>query len=93
MSIEYHRKAPGRISPEADQLIRQELKREKDLVEDQRLPISSYNYTALRDRLQKKGLPFPSQRSSKGQRNRIVIGLAVNRRFMIARSSPAPLGK
>jgi hypothetical protein len=43
MSIEYHRKAPGRISSEADQLVRQELKREKDLVEDQRLPISSYN--------------------------------------------------
>jgi len=56
MSIEYHRKAPGRINQEADQLIRQELKREKDLVEDQRLPISSYNYTALRDRLEKKGI-------------------------------------
>jgi hypothetical protein len=56
MSIEYHRKARGRISLEADQLIRQELKREKDLVEDKRLPISSYNYTALRDRLQKKGI-------------------------------------
>jgi hypothetical protein len=56
ISIEYHRKAPGRISPEADQLIRQELKREKDLVEDRRLPISSYNYTALRDRLKEKGV-------------------------------------
>jgi transposase len=56
MSIEYQRKAPGRISLEADQLIRQELKREKDLVDDKRLPISSYNYTALRDRLKQKGI-------------------------------------
>lgn len=56
ISIEYHRKAPGRISTEAEQIIRQELKREKDLVEDRRLPISSYNYTALRDRLKQKGI-------------------------------------
>jgi transposase len=56
MSIEYQRKATGRISAETDQIIRQELKREKDLVEDERLPISSYNYTALRDRLKQKGI-------------------------------------
>jgi hypothetical protein len=56
MSIEYQRKAIGRISPETDQIIRLELKREKDLVEDERLPISSYNYTALRDRLKQKGI-------------------------------------
>ena len=56
MSIEYQRKAIGRISAETDQIIRQELKREKDLVEDERLPISSYNYTALRDRLKQKGV-------------------------------------
>ena len=56
ISIEYHRKAPGRISTEAEQIIRQELKREKGLVEDRRLPISSYNYTALRDRLKQKGI-------------------------------------
>jgi transposase len=41
MSIEYQRKAKGRISAEAEQIIRQELKREKDLVDDKRLPISS----------------------------------------------------
>ncbi|OGO64534.1 MAG: hypothetical protein A2029_15900 [Chloroflexi bacterium RBG_19FT_COMBO_47_9] len=56
MSIEYQRTATGRISPVIDQVIRQELKREKDLVEDERLPISSYNYTALRDRLKQKGI-------------------------------------
>jgi hypothetical protein len=56
MSIEYQRKPTGRINAETDHLIRQELKREKNLVEDERLPILSYNYTALRDRLQKKGV-------------------------------------
>ena len=56
MSLEYQRKAIQRINSETDQIIRQELKREKDLVEDKRLPISSYNYTALRDRLKQKGI-------------------------------------
>lgn len=56
MSITYHRKSPERIGAEVDQLIRQELGRERALVEDKDLPITSYNYTALRDRLQQKGL-------------------------------------
>lgn len=56
MSIEYQRKARRRISAETEQIVRQELKREKDLVDDKRLPISSYNYTALRDRLEQKGI-------------------------------------
>jgi len=56
MSIAYHRRSPGRISAEVDQTIRQELGREKVLVGDKRLPISSYNYTALRDRLEQKGI-------------------------------------
>ncbi len=47
MSIEYLRKTSDRISPEADQVIWQELEREKALVEDQRLPITNYNYTVL----------------------------------------------
>lgn len=53
-SIDYERSTPGRLSEEMEKQIAQELKREKQLVEDPRLPISSYNYTALRDRLQKK---------------------------------------
>ena len=56
MSIVYHRKSPERIGAEVDQLIRQELGRERALVENKDLPITSYNYTALRDRLQQKGL-------------------------------------
>jgi hypothetical protein len=36
--------------------IERELLREKAIVEDKRLPISGYNYSALRDRLRKKGI-------------------------------------
>jgi transposase len=55
-SVSYQRHTPGKLAVEAEQEIRQELKREKDLVEDPRLPISSYNYTALQDRLKRKGI-------------------------------------
>ncbi|MCJ7519048.1 MAG: hypothetical protein MUO42_05170 [Anaerolineaceae bacterium] len=54
--IAYTRNTPGRISVEHEDIIRQELNREKALVDDKRLPISSYNYSALRDRLQDKGI-------------------------------------
>jgi len=53
-SITYERRTPGRLSEEAEKQIAQELKCEKQLVEDPKLPITSYNYAALRDRLQKK---------------------------------------
>jgi len=56
MSIEYRRDSKDRISNATDQEIRQELLREKTLVDDKRLPISNYNYSALRDRLQQKGI-------------------------------------
>jgi hypothetical protein len=56
MTLEYNRKSAGRIKPEAEQTIRQELRREKALVDDNRLPITSYNYTASRDRLRKNGI-------------------------------------
>jgi hypothetical protein len=56
MSVGYHRDSTERISSETDQIIRQELVREKVLVDDKRLPISCYNYSALRDRLQQKGI-------------------------------------
>ena len=53
-SIAYERKTPRRLSEEMEQQIAEELAREKQLVEDPQLPITSYNYTALRDRLQKQ---------------------------------------
>jgi hypothetical protein len=53
-SIAYQRRTPRRLSAEAEAQIAQELEREKELVDNPQLPITSYNYTALRDRLQKK---------------------------------------
>ena len=55
-SARYQRQTPGKLAVEAEQIIEQELKREKELVENPELPISSYNYSALRDRLKRKGI-------------------------------------
>jgi hypothetical protein len=54
-SIAYERETPARLSEEVEAAIGKELLREKALVEDPRLPISSYNYLAMRDRLKKSG--------------------------------------
>ena len=53
-SIAYERSSPRRLNAAAEAQITQELENEKQLVEDPRLPITSYNYSALRDRLRKK---------------------------------------
>jgi transposase len=55
-SVSYQRHTPGKLAVEAEQAILKELKREKDLVDNPELPISSYNYSALRDRLKRKGI-------------------------------------
>ncbi|MGA9191023.1 MAG: hypothetical protein WBZ24_04780 [Anaerolineales bacterium] len=55
-SISYERPSPGRISPEAEAVIERELLREKELIEDDELPITSYSYSALRDRLLNRGI-------------------------------------
>jgi hypothetical protein len=55
-SISYRRKTPAKLSSTAEIEIKRQLLREKKLVDDPRLPISGYNYSALRDRLQKKGV-------------------------------------
>jgi len=55
-SVDYHRATPGRITQEAEEQIEGELLREKALIEDKELPIHSYNYTAMVDRLKKKGI-------------------------------------
>jgi transposase len=55
-SVSYQRHTPGKLTVEAEQIIQQELKREKELVDNPELPISSYNYSALRDRLKRKGI-------------------------------------
>ncbi len=56
LSISYARSTPPRLSSAAEAAIQAELLREKKLVEDPRLPISGYNYSALRDRLSKSGI-------------------------------------
>jgi hypothetical protein len=54
-SLDYQRGTPVRLSTEVEAAIAKELQREKKLVEDPKLPIGSYNYSAMRDRLLKKG--------------------------------------
>lgn len=55
-SIVYERRSPGRLPAAVEAAIERELLREKEIVEDKRLPISGYNYSALRDRLKKDGI-------------------------------------
>jgi len=54
-SLSYKRATPVKLSTTAETEITKGLLREKELVEDKRLPISGYNYSALRDRLRKNG--------------------------------------
>jgi hypothetical protein len=54
-SITYERETPARLSEEVEAAIAKELLREKALVDNPQLPISSYNYLAMRDRLKKRG--------------------------------------
>jgi hypothetical protein len=55
-SVRYQRTSSRRISPEDEDALERELLREKALLDDPELPISSYNYSALRDRLKKQGV-------------------------------------
>jgi transposase len=55
-SVSYERASPQRLSSAVESALERELRREKGLVEDRRLPISDYNYSAVRDRLTKEGL-------------------------------------
>ena len=55
-SIAYQRAAPARLSADVEAEMTQALLREKEIVEDPNLPISGYNYTAIKDRLAAKGI-------------------------------------
>jgi len=55
-SIAYVRITPPRLSAQVESEIEHALLQEKQIVEDPQLPISEYNYTALRDRLRKQGI-------------------------------------
>jgi len=55
-TITYQRGTPRKISAEAEEKIKKALLEEKALIENRDLPISGYNYSAIRDRLLKQGL-------------------------------------
>jgi hypothetical protein len=55
-SVEYQRETPAKLSTEAEVAIEQALLQEKKMIEDPDLPISGYNYTAMRDRLREQGV-------------------------------------
>jgi len=55
-SVDYHRITPARLSEADEAQIQSELLREKDLIENKALPIQTYNYSAMVDRLKKKGI-------------------------------------
>ena len=55
-SISYQRTTPKRISSTTEDAIEHELMRDKGLIEDTEIPISGYNYSAIRDRLWKQGI-------------------------------------
>jgi hypothetical protein len=50
-SIAYQRKSPTRLSIQVEREIEQELMLERNLIDDSTLPITTYNYSAIRDRL------------------------------------------
>jgi len=55
-SVAHERTARSRLSAAEETEIQRALLQEKELVQDKRLPISSYNYSAIRDRVAKKGI-------------------------------------
>jgi transposase InsO family protein len=55
-TLAYQRSTPGKLSEEVEEEIETALLLDKSLIEDRDLPITTYNYSAIRDRLLKKGI-------------------------------------
>lgn len=55
-SLAYQRTSHARFPASTEQEIRRELMVDKGLVEDPAAPISTYSYSAIRDRLEKRGV-------------------------------------
>ncbi len=55
-SLSYQRETPIRLSAWVEKGIENELMLEKDLIDDSTLPITTYNYSAIKDRLAKRGI-------------------------------------
>ena len=59
-SLAYHRETPTRIPARVENEIEKELMLEKDLIDDSTLPITTYNYSAIRDRLIRRDIRVSS---------------------------------
>lgn len=55
-SLAYHRETPTRIPAWVEKEIERELMLQKNLLDDSTLPITSYSYSVIRDRLAKQGI-------------------------------------
>jgi len=59
-SLSYHRQTPTRIPGRVEKEIEKELMLEKSLIDDSTLPITTYNYSAIKDRLVKRDIKVSS---------------------------------
>lgn len=59
-SIAYQRETQSRLPARVEAEIEKELMLEKNLIDDSTLPITNYNYAAIRDRLAKRGITVSS---------------------------------
>jgi hypothetical protein len=59
-SLTYHRITPAKIPASVEKEIEKEIMLEKSLIEDRSLPITTYNYSAIRDRLIKRDIKVSS---------------------------------
>lgn len=53
-TIQYERTSPPRIPPELEKTLLSELSIEKNLIQNKDIPLKSYNYSYVKDRLQKQ---------------------------------------
>jgi len=53
-AVQYERNTPSRISPDVEQNILKELSIEKKIIQNQEIPLKSYNYSYIKDRLRGK---------------------------------------
>jgi len=60
LCLGYRRETPTRIPARVEKEIEKELMVEKNLIDDSTLPITTYNYSAIRDRLIKRGIRVSS---------------------------------
>ena len=89
-SLTYQRATPTRLPASAEKEIERELMLEKGLIEDPSLPISGYNYAAIRDRLAKHGVWYHRLLSLPWLKTLAVTSLIPGRRPTIVRSLPPP---